>query len=246
MGYPDAPNWQSGQPLAGWFQVTLDNTGDRASVCATQGRGFIKYLQRKLNSLGGLIGPALTVDGIWGTNTQRALVNVANRVANSASDRTDEGHYRTMENTLGADDRSRNISRATMQFAAWVAYYLRDYDGHATYRLDKVFIPLSSTLPRFGSAPDDDRGLRNGETVCWDRDRDPAPTPATREQVDQARATGSTGIAPGTSSTGVTPSSTSSSRGMTTGAKVIVGAVLVGGVVYLITRKRRGGRRRRR
>lgn len=255
MGFPNAPNWQSGNPLDAWFSVASSSApGAPRQICAGQGRGIIKALQRKLNSLGGLIGPALTIDGNWGANTQTALTQAVNRVANSATDATDRSYFREIETRLGADGRSRNISRESARIGVWVAYYLQNYDGTATRRAELVSLPDNTVLPRFGSSPDDDRGVNGGNLTCWDA-AGPAPTPATREQVDTARTTGSTGVVPGgggttgtgTGTTTTTTTTTGGSGASSSGGKVLLWGAAAALVVYLASRKkgRRGGARRR-
>jgi hypothetical protein len=251
MAWPNPPDWTKGEPLSGWYNNVQDATGARVNICATQGRGFIRVLQRKINAIGGVLGPSLTVDGNWGPATQHALVFVANQIAN-ASTGEQQSYMRENETRLAADERSRNISRASMNFALWVAYYLADLRGNASQPLERISAPLNSVFPRFGVTPDDDRGVNGGAVTCWDRDRDRAPTPASREEVDRARETGSTGTTTPPVRGGASGDGTATPARSDSGGSATIWAAVIGGAALLLANrgsKRRGGggaRRRRR
>jgi hypothetical protein len=267
MTWPTSSDWTSGQPLSAWFQETGATSSSAVKVCATQGRSFIRRLQRKLNELG-VPARNLAIDGNWGNDTTSALIILAGRFAAQArtgmSGSAGDNPWPVYSDALVNGRNGRNISRQMLQFAVWVTYYVTNADDwrRATVPIERVAIPLGGgstqlVLPRYGSAPDDDRGAGDGALTCWDRDRDTPPVPATREQVDQGRSTGSTGVttppvtggATGGAAGGSSGSSNSNSGGGGGGGGG-GGLLLLGlGALALMSMgggKSRGGRRRRR
>lgn len=236
--YPATSNWQSGEPYAAWFARNVG--GGVVNVCATQGRGFVKELQRSLNGQRRLRYDAIAVDGIWGPATMQALQIQANALRNA---QTGQG-WQTFEDAIYRDSQGRTISRSTLQFAVWLTYY-RD-PGQA---IESVSIPQDALLPRYGSAPDDDRGYNRGALTCWNPDREPGPAVTTRNDVDvsqgQRPSTDTTPpgyVAPGTTSAAGSGSGT----GLMLGLGLVALAAMGGGKSRRRAGARRASARRRR
>jgi hypothetical protein len=188
--FPNAPNWQSGEPGAGWFRTEVPGTGTR--VCAIQGRSMIRRAQRRLNSVlrravgGGLVdgSPFLSVDGSMGPLTLQALALRADRL----NEATPGQGFATLRDTIRQDVTGRRISDTTFRFALWVAYL----EGTAN-EWQSVLIPRGSTLPRFASAPDEDFAFDadhgDGGAWCWTEGAEEPPTLPTRQQVQTAAGT---------------------------------------------------------
>jgi hypothetical protein len=249
MAWPQSSNWQLGAPLSAWWlQILTTSASGPVSVCAVQGRGFVVALQRKCNALvSSALQRPLTIDGNWGNDTQSALINVAHQLAFSATNPDDASVYTEIENRLNTASRAHTIDSATLRFGIWVAYYLQAIARGATGAtasapLDRIMVPLAGSLvlPMYGHTPDDDRGVNGGQPTCWDRDRDTPPVPATRDQVDQSRATGNTGALTPAVQGGATGGTTRSSSSK---APLII-ALAIGAALLLGGKKKRRGRRR--
>jgi hypothetical protein len=241
--YPATSNFQSGEPYAAWFARDLG--GGHTSVCATQGRSFIKALQRALNASRGStrvpsvpIFASIAVDGNWGPDTQQALVYRASSLAQAYGNQG----WQTFTERLSADLTARTISRTSLQFALWWTYARAQGTDIAA-----VAPPQDAVAPLFGHAPDDDRGLGNGELTCWDPSTSAGPAVTGRDDVDRSQ--GRT-PPPTTTPPGYVPPATPGTRAAGTGGlgRVVGFGLLAAGAVAVLgggaAKRRRGGTRK--
>lgn len=271
MGYPDPPDFRSGEPLAAWFLINLGE--GRTLGVATQGETANKRIQRALNEYSAgrssVFGAPLTVDGIIGDRTLAAL-EVAAREHEAADP---GGGYGQIRSVIQGDRRARRISPLSYRWGLWLAYVRPD----ATMRgrtYGDVVVPANAQYPLFGQAPDDDRdaGGANLQAVTWLLNVQDPPRPPSRSQTrtpvgSPAPQTVTTGREPGTTGTTGAPSSSTGaiapapsgtlSRTSTAATSILetqyagvagkwwlLGALAVG-AGYLAMKGGGGGRRRR-
>lgn len=208
MGYPDPPDFRSGEPLAAWFLIGLGE--GRTLGVATQGETANKRIQQALNAYfqGRNVVQQVVVDGVIGDRTLAAL-EVAAREHEAADP---GGGYGQIKSVIQGDRRARRLSPLSYRWGLWLAYVRPD----ATMRgrtYGDVVVPANAQYPLFGQAPDDDRdaGGANLQAVTWLLNVQDPPRPPSRSETrtpvgSPAPQTVTTGREPGT--TGAPSSST--------------------------------------
>jgi hypothetical protein len=210
MGYPDPPDFRSGEPLAAWFLIGLGE--GRTLGVATQGETANKRIQRALNDYfaGRNVVSQVVVDGVIGDRTLAAL-EVAAREHESADP---GGGYGQIKSVIQGDRRARRLSPLSYRWGLWLAYVRPD----ATMRgrtYGDVVVAANAQYPLFGQAPDDDRdaGGANLQAVTWLLNVQDPPRPPSRSETRTpvgSPQTVTTGTEPGRTgtSTGAPSSST--------------------------------------
>lgn len=266
MGYPDPPDFRSGEPLAAWFLIGLGE--GRTLGVATQGETANKRIQRALNDYfaGRNAVSQVVVDGVIGDRTLAAL-----EVAAREHEQADPGGgYGQIKSVVQGDRRARRLSPLSYRWGLWLAYVRPDQTMRGRSYGD-VVVPANAQYPLYGQAPDDDRDAGGADlrAVTWLLNVQDPPRPPSRSETrtpvgSPAPQVVTTGTQPGTtgapsSSTGAiapAPSGTLS-RTSTAATSVLetqyagvagkwwlLGALVVGGG-YLAMKGGGGGGRRR-
>lgn len=182
MGYPEPPDFTSGDPLAAHWAVTL--SGGRLQRMASQGETVIKKIQQALNTLGIQVGASATalragpvaVDGVMGWQTMTGLLRLAQQMQREQPD----SGWQTIIERLTADIAARRIDALALRIGLWAAY-VRTVPATRTLGYEVVSLPANARLPVWGQGADDDRnaGGPEGFAVQWiEGVQPPPPIPA--------------------------------------------------------------------
>lgn len=182
MPYPNPPDWNSSDPLSGWY---LSRLSSGTSACSTSGWSLLGSLQSELSGRLSLLGPEPTYDGStvdassvplndaadpgsavgWNQAVLRALYAVARAYA------IPQSYLAAIQND--AQSGVGPVSPTTFQVGTWIADRIdhRFVQGSSTELYgqgspDDVQVPSGSSLPRMDAAPPLPPGGTTYGSVC--------------------------------------------------------------------------------
>jgi hypothetical protein len=231
---PTTPStWNSGTALSLWYGARYDGV---EHYCATQGITGMKAAQRIMISTLPLIFTAewapgivnsrsnLSADGIYGPLTARATLRMLEDMdaPGAVNDAVASEYARLMAmdrggGTLpGGAGVGQPLSQETCAVLLWIAF-------HRNLPWASLGFP-SMAPPRWRTALPGD-GPNANLSTCWNA-ANPPPSADTASRSTPAGSTGTSGTAPSgtTNEPTITPAA---SRGLSTGAKVGIGAALL-------------------
>lgn len=223
------PDFRSGTPYAAWFGVNQRVGGQlRVRLCATQGRSFIRRLQRRLQALYPSAG--IQVTGRWDQSTASYLANYATRLY----EQNPGSGWSVYAEQLRQAERDRRVTPLALRFALWTAYL----DGTQN-SFDDTVVYDGTVYPQWDVAPEDDRdfGGPDGAATCWYEDTEAAPTAS---QTPGQSGTNRPGEAPMPGSLAPVPAPSEGMNPLWVAA-IVGGTVLVlGGTVAVIRARSKG------